>query len=367
MKKDVSVAMIGCGAFMGRQHLPNIAKMPNVKIRILCDLNGELLKKRQEEYKVENITSNADEIFEDPAIDVVLVGTRSNMHANFILEAAKAGKNVYVEKPMTMSMEETGKVMQAIKESGINVGVGFNRRFAPGAIEAKRLLQSYKSGPANIYYRIVDDHRIRPHYIFDMNDGGGHLLQECCHIFDLLAWLLESEPVEIYCTGPLETDNVLIMKFADESIATVICGGKGGLCYPKECMEVFCSSHTLVLDNFYEMRYDGPEGNFIKHFTEGSKNMDNFKENSMTEYYRAYFDMRPEDDLTGEHAANGLPIPSLDKGHKGLMKAFIDAISSGEKFSVGASAGARATICALKGYESIAKNIPCKIDQNIWI
>jgi predicted dehydrogenase len=351
---------------MARHHLPNILELPEVKLRTLCDLDEKLLARRQNEYHAEYITCDADKIFRDPEINIVLIGTRSKMHAYFILEAAKAGKHVYVEKPMTMTMDETEKVISAVKKSGINVGVGFNRRFAPSVIESKKLFQDYKKGPANIYYRIVDDHRIRPHYIFDMNNGGGHLLQECCHIFDMLSWFLESEPVEIYCTGPLETDNVLIMKFSDESIATVICGGKGGLCYPKECMEVFCSNRTLVLDSFYEIRYDGPEGNFIKHFPDGIKNIGEFSENSMSEYYRRSFSVRAQKDTVGEHAANGFPLPAPDKGHKGLIKAFINAAVLEKKFSIGISAGARATICALKAYESIKTNRPYSINPDAW-
>lgn len=366
MDKLVRIGVIGVGAFMARQHLPNIAKNKNIKIRALCDLNPELLKDRQQEYKADYITSNSVDIFKDPEIDAVLIGTRSKMHSPFILDAAKYNKPIYVEKPMTMTYEETKEVLEALKQSKINVGVGFNRRFAPAMLEAKRHFQSYKSSPANIYYRIVDNHRVRPHYIFDMADGGGHLLQECCHIFDLLSWFLESEPVEIYCTGPLETDNVLIMKFSDGSIATIICGGKGGLFYPKESMEVFCSNRTLVIDHFYEMRYDGPDGNFIKHFPLDHKNKVPMENQSMDEFYRKFFATRPDKDLVGEHAASGIAFPRPDKGHDAAMAEFIKAITTESRFSVDATDGARATICALKAYESIKKNMPVTIQTKMY-
>lgn len=363
MLKEVRIGAIGVGAFMARQHLPNILRNPAIKIHALCDLNKDLLRQRQEEYKPEYITSDADRIFKDPEIDAVLVGTRSRMHAPLLLKAAAAGKHIYVEKPMTMTYEETQAVLDAVKDSPINVGVGFNRRFAPAMVEAKKLFHEYKKGGAHIYYRIVDDHRIRPHYIFDLNDGGGHLLQEGCHIFDLLAWFLEAEPVEIYCAGPMETDNIAIIKFDDGSLATLICGGKGGLFYPKESMEVFCDNRTLVVDNFYELRFDGPCHNFIRHFPLSVQNRAIFDKDNMTGWYEKEFSCRPDYDISGEHKANDIPMPLCEKGHSAAMSAFADAIVNGTKFSINAIDGARATVCALKAYQSIKENRPVSISR----
>ncbi len=361
MERETNVAAIGVGAFMARQHLPNINRNPNIRIHTLCDLNEELLAQREKEYHPEKTTTNCEDVFTDPEVDAVIVGTRGAAHSDFIAMAAKYDKHIFVEKPMTQTYGETRKVLDVLKGKNINVGIGFNRRFAPSMVEAKQLFHSYKKDSANIIYRIVDDHRIRPHYIFDMDDGGGHLLAEGCHIFDLLAWFLDAEPVEIYATGPLETDNVLIIKYSDGSIATLVCGGKGGICYPKECMEVFCDNRTLTVDTFYEMRFDGPGENFIKTFPLAVKNRTEFAEDTMTEFYRKSFAARPDYDITGPHAANSLPTPAVDKGHSQAIAAFADAIVKGEKYSINAIDGARATVCALKGYESIKANLPVKI------
>lgn len=363
MNRTIKVGVIGVGAFMARQHLPNIKRNPAIEIHALCDLNQELLKQRQQEYSSSYITDNADDIFQDKSIDAVLVGTRSQMHAPMVLKAAAAGKHIYVEKPMTMNYRETKEVLEAVKNSDINVGIGFNRRFAPSILAAKELFRKYKKTAANIYYRIVDDHRIRPHYIFNMDDGGGHLLQEGCHIFDLLAWFLEAEPVEIYCVGPVETDNVATIKYDDGSIATIICGGKGGLFYPKEAMEVFCDNRTLVLDNFFELRFDGPGQNFIRHFPPAARNPVALDEETMTEWYRKEFASRPDYDISGEHKANNIPMPLCEKGHSAAMAAFTDAIINKTKFSVGVIDGARATVCALKAYQSIKENRPVSISS----
>lgn len=361
MGKIVNIGAVGVGAFMARQHLPNISDMAGIRIHTLCDLDETLLARRVEEYRPERWTTDAEEVFRDPEVDAVLVGTQGRQHAEFVMMAARYGKHVYVEKPMTMSMEETSRVLKAVSVSGINVGVGFNRRFAPSMVEAKRIFHDYKHGPCNLLYRIVDDHRVRPSYIFDMNEGGGHLLTEGCHIFDLMAWFLEQEPVEIYAAGPLETDNVVVIRFADDSLATMLCGGKGGVVYPKELMEVFCEARTLVVDHFYELRFDGPGENFIRTFPVVAGGGDVGGAPGMSGFYRASFAARPKEDITGPHAANGLRTPSVDKGHRQAIRAFAQALVEGEKYGAGVVDGARATVCALKGYESIRSGRPVRI------
>jgi len=364
MQHIVNIGAIGVGAFMARQHLPNILKNPAIRLHTLCDLDAKLLQQRAEEYKPKACTTNAAEIFSNPAIDAVLVGTRSRQHAQFILMAAAHGKHVYVEKPMTMSYAETRQVLDAVRAAKITVGVGFNRRFAPIMVEAKRVFREYRKGPSNIVYRIVDDHRIRPHYVFDLNDGGGHLLQEGCHIFDLLAWFLDEEPVEVYAVGPLETDNIVILKFDRGSLVTLVCGGKGGLCYPKELMEVFCDNRTLAVDNFFELRFDGPGGNFIRAFPAKKTGRSALTEETMTGFYKAGFAARPAEDLVGPHAANHLPLPAVDKGHAQAIAAFAESIVSGKPYAINAVDGARATVCALKAYESIRANRPVTMTKS---
>ena len=189
------------------------------------------------------------------------------------------------------------------------------------------------------------------------------MLGEGCHIFDLLSWFLDEEPVEIYATGPLETDNIVVIKFRDESVATMVCGGKGGLTYPKELMEVFCNARTLVVDSFFELRFDGPGGNLIRTFPLSARSPVAPEEDSMTGFYRASFAARPPQDIVGPHAANDLPMPSVDKGHVKAMTSFGEAMVSGAPFPVGVVDGARATICALKAYDSISTGKPVGISR----
>lgn len=360
MNSPLNVGIIGVGAFMSRQHLPNLARNPRFRIHTLCDLNADLLRQRAAQYAPAKCTSRDDEVFRDPEVDVIFVGTRNTLHAPLLLKALAHGKPIFVEKPMTSTREETHRVLDAARGKQVTVGVGFNRRFAPAMVEAKRLFDDFRRGPAHVVYRIVDDHDIRPAYIFRMEEGGGHLLQEGCHIFDLLAWFLGREPVEVYAAGPLETDNMVTLTFSDGSLATIICGGKGGLYYPKECIEVFCNRTTLAVDQFYELRMEGPDGRRIRTFEASGPTTPDPAE-GMTGFYRASFAQRPvcaPDDYDTQRNACRL---SVDKGHAASTDAFGDALLANTPYSVGLVDGARATICALTALDSIRQHRPLAI------
>lgn len=348
---------------MARQHLPNMLHNRRIRIHTLCDRDAILLAQRVAEFQPLHHTTESAEVFATPEIDAVMVGTRAEAHAAFILQAAVAGKAIFVEKPMTRTDAETTAVLQAVQNSGIMVGVGFNRRFAPAMTEAKKLLaDNRRNRPVNLIYRIVDDHRIRPAYIFDMADGGGHLLQEGCHIFDLLSWLLEEEPVEVYAAGPLETDNAVILKFSAGSLATILCGGKGGLFYPKELLEMFCEGTTIAVDQFYELRCDGAGGTVRRTFPLDPKSGVAPATPSMTAFYEAGFALRPAHDVIDLAEGNRLAQLKPDKGHNAAITAFADCLTTGRPYPADARAGARATICALRAYDSIRLNRPVPIE-----
>lgn len=365
-RKPLNAAVIGAGAFMGRQHLPNLARNPRFRVHTLCDLNAALLDERAAAYRPKVATTDTKEVFNNPDVDVVFVGTRSSQHARLILAALEHDKHVFVEKPMTMTLPETRRVLAAARRSRGQIGVGFNRRFAPSVVEARRLFAAFRKGPANVLYRIVDDHDIRPCYIFDMKEGGGHLLQEACHIFDLLSWFLDCEPVEVYAAGPLETDNLITVTFADGSIAGILCGGKGGCFYPKESMEVFCNRTTLALDQFYELRMDGPGGARLRTFplAANSRRLPPGAR-GMTGFYKASFAQRPAgvDDAARLIAAHKVFV---DKGHVQMLDAFGQALQDGAPFALSAVAGARATVCALRCYDSIRKGRPVAIKASAY-
>ena len=353
----LNAGMIGCGAFMSRQHLPNAKKDPHYRIRTLCDLNTDLLAERNREFGPARTCANADEVLSDPEIDVVFIGTKEDARADLIKRAAAAGKHMFVEKPMTKTYAETAEVLEAVKRAGVILGVGLNRRHAPIMIEAKHRFKEYRQGSARLIYRIVCAHQ-KPY-----PESKRHLLTEACHIFDLISWFLDEEPVEIYATGEIQDDNFVTIKMSGGSQAMMLCGALGGDHYPKELMEVFCARTTLAVDHFYELRVDGPAvgRNVLKTFPVSSKSDLTPEESTMTGFYRLSWEQRR--DREGLGRGQGLDGKRLyvNKGHEEEIARFAEAVLTCGHYAPGVVEGARATVCALKAFESIERNAPVPI------
>jgi len=354
MRRKVSVGFIGTGHFTAGNHMPNCRDNPHIHVRALCRRNRKLLEEQAEEYNPDYIATNYRELLDDSKLDWVFIGTRSQDHTRFIAEAAAAGRNVFVEKPMATTAKDCKEIVKTVRSAGIKLMVGYNRRFAPSMVEAKRLFKRRRQ-PAMLLYRIVDDARLWPAWPFNPKIGGGKLMSECCHIFDLLAWFTESEPVRVHAEGWVRDDNVITVKFANGTIATIVSGGLGSVAYPKELFEIFVEHSTIVLDSFVELRADGIRGATDKTFPllrdrhkklvrgEGfaslRKKMQLF-EKGITASQRkegAYYDTQP----------------IMDKGHYAELDAFAQAILKGQPSPVDEVEGARATVCCLKAIESL--------------
>lgn len=359
-KKVLNAAMIGCGNFMAYQHLPNVRKDPRYRIHTLCDLDRDLLARREREFGPARTCTDAGEVFADPEIDVVFIGTKEDARTSLILRAAEAGKHMFVEKPMTATNEETAAVLEAVRGSGVTLGIGFNRRYSPIMTEAKNHFESYRRGPASLLYRIVCSHP-RP-----CPEEKRHLLVEGCHIFDLVAWFLGEEPIEVFAGGTLQDDNPVLLKMSGGSDAFIYCGSRGGYHYPKELMEVFCNGTTLAADQFFELRIDGPGvgRNVLKNFPVSSKSDHEPEEKTMTGFYRLSWSQRRDQETLGPGRGLAAGHLYVNKGHEKEIAAFAEAIAAGRPFAPGVVEGARATVCALKAYESIAKNRPVHIEPS---
>jgi hypothetical protein len=149
----INVAVFGAGGFAQAHHLPNLKKISLYNIKAIVTRTGSNAKKIAEEYNAEYCTTDYKEVLQDETINMVVITIRHNLHAPLIIDAANAGKQIFVEKPIAMSYEECKKVSDAVIENNINLTMGFNRRFAPLAQKAKRIVEKRKN-PLIITYRI---------------------------------------------------------------------------------------------------------------------------------------------------------------------------------------------------------------------
>ena len=257
-KGDGVVGIIGAGNFTSAMILPCL-KRNSAKLKYISSstgLTGTVLAKK---YNVSHSTTENDIIFKDEEVDLVVITTRHNSHAALAIEALRNGKNVFIEKPLALNKEELDKVIEVYKQSGKTITVGFNRRFAPLAVEMKKALGS-ASTPMNIVATMNAGFIPSKVWIHDMEVGGGRIIGEACHFIDLITYLTGSK-VKSVCMNSLgtqpeeNTDNAsILLKYENGTNAVINYFANGSKGYAKERVEVFHQERTLVLDNWRKLK-----------------------------------------------------------------------------------------------------------------
>ena len=255
----ITIGLIGAGGFATGTLLPIIYNNDNkFRLKTIVNRTGEKALNAARQFNAERTSSNIDDILNDPEIDVVMICTRHNNHAELVLKALQAGKNVYVEKPLATTMDQLNMIKQFYKEnegqSVPNLMVGFNRRFSKYAVEVKRHLDK-RTAPVFVRYRM--NAGFIPADVWVHGDGG-RIIGEGCHIIDLMQYLVNKD-VTTFSESHfqpkqgmyLSEDNRFItMEFSDGSVAQVeyfACGSKD---LPKEYMEVHWEGKSIIMDDF---------------------------------------------------------------------------------------------------------------------
>jgi len=263
----INVAVIGAGGFAQAYHLPNLKKIPYYNIKAIVTRTGSNAKKIAREHGAEYCTTDYKEVLQDEDVNMIVIATRHNLHAPIIIEAANAGKHIFVEKPIAMSYEECKKVYDAIMENKVNLTMGFNRRFAPLAQKANRIVEKRKN-PLMITYRINSAGMKKEHWINDPVEGGGAIIGEGCHFFDFCNWIVRREPMRIYAEmissddgSILDANNIInTIRYEDGSVASVIYTTIGNESFSKERIEIFVDGGVITIDEFKELTVVGLDG-----------------------------------------------------------------------------------------------------------
>ncbi len=250
MNDRIVFGLIGAGGISRSQHLPNLTKAPHIQLKTVCDLNAELIRDAQTRHHIPHGTQRHREVLADPEIQAVLIATRAEAHVPLAIEALRAGKHVYVEKPLAETADECLELMMAQEESERQLVVGFNRRMAPAYQEAKRLIDTH-GGARNIHYRISD-----AYYIWGKAFGalpGTRIVHEVCHVFDLLRYLVGSDVTSICCMAARDDDDSLLLQFANGAVATIMSSGYVTYDMPKETLEVVVGLGALRVEDYVEL------------------------------------------------------------------------------------------------------------------
>ena len=263
-QKILNIGLIGCGAFAQFAHIPHLLSNKHCKIKAISTQHTKTASFCEKNYHPDYVSTNHKKILKDPDIDTVFIYTRHNSHADLSIEALKAGKNVFVEKPMGLTLEQCKNVYNTIKETNKSYMIGFNRRYSPFIIKAKELLTERKN-PIIINYRIANPYIPGNHWVFDPDIGGGPLIGELCHFTDIILHLMNSMPIELIAKGGNLSHKELdvydscsvIIKFQDGSIANITYNDLNGLEIPKERIEIFSGDSAIIIDDFIKMNTSG--------------------------------------------------------------------------------------------------------------
>lgn len=246
---------LGAGNFTGRTLLPAMKGTP-VRLRTIVSNSGVSGAHLAKKFGFVQSSTDPRAVLDDPAINTVFITTRHNAHAKQVLAALEAGKHVFVEKPLCLTLDELNAIRDAAKMRPAQLlMLGFNRRFSPHILAVKRELLG-ASGPKSLVFTANAGAIPANHWLQNPQVGGGRIVGEACHYIDLLRHLVGAPIVESkinYLGGEAgerhDTASIQLV-FADGSVGTVHYFANGDKGYPKERMEVFAGGRVIVVDNF---------------------------------------------------------------------------------------------------------------------
>jgi len=321
----IGVALVGAGNLARWAHLPNLKKTPGVRLRAIHSSSGARGKSYARRFGADYCASDYTEILKDPEIQAVVIVSRNQQHAAQALAALQAGKHVFVEKPMALTQEECRELSRAVEDTGKQLTVGFNRRYAPTYLALKKQMAK-RSGPAVLNCRINSPGVSGSYWMADPASGGA-ILGEACHFVDLMFWLLDSEPVEVSAYSlptdkrdPIGENNlVAAFRFADGSIANLTYSTVGSRTSAGERLEVFASGVGASAEDFKQT----------------------VLRTGMIRKNSSWF---------------------AEKGYEAQMRAFFAALKQGNPPDITVRDGVRSTLGCLCMLWSAREHAPCSID-----
>ena len=263
---SASIAFIGSGNYSTAVLIPAF-RGSGARLKAVVSAAGVSGLHAARKFGFESATTDAQSVLGDPGIDAVVITTRHDSHASMVCEALRAGKHVFVEKPLALTAAQVDEVESAHRQASEGgrppiLMVGFNRRFAPQVRRIHALLRG-AVGPKSFVMTVNAGAIPGEHWTQDRATGGGRIIGEGCHFIDLLRHLAGARISSISATAmesPQRDTVSICLGFADGSVGAVHYFANGSKSFPKERLEVFASGSVLQLDNFRRLRGFGWPG-----------------------------------------------------------------------------------------------------------
>jgi len=258
---EVNLAFIGAGSYAQGNLLPNLPESSNVIRKGVLTNSGTTSKRVAERFKFEFCTSNEEDIINNPEINTLFVTTRHDSHAKYVIKGLENGKNVFVEKPLCLNIDELIQIEKLSAETRKSVMIGFNRRFSPHATLIKNKLGN---GRMSMIYRINAGYIPADSWIQDVEIGGGRIIGEVCHFIDLMTFMCGSVPAKVIASALPDSQSLIdtvniIVEFENGSTGVIAYYANGSKLLNKEYFEVYSSGVTAIINDFKQCTIYGKE------------------------------------------------------------------------------------------------------------
>ena len=253
---NVKLGVIGAGDYVRSKLLPQF-QAAGAEFCVIATASGVSAVDVGKKFEFAQAVSNADEVFANQDLNLVLIGTRHDSHAELASRALSLGHNVFLEKPPALNDEQLEELIECARTSDGTLIVGYNRRFSPLAIAGREFFEK-RDAPLSIIYRVNAGRIGREHWIQNADEGGGRVVGEVCHFIDLMQFWIGAPPTTVFATpvnsrnqAVVDADSVFItLQFADGSNGCIAYLAEGDKSLAKERVEVFGGGKSFVLDDF---------------------------------------------------------------------------------------------------------------------
>ena len=257
--KEINIGIIGSGSYCGKVILPNLSTQKNIKFETIISKNGKSSSLFGKKYNFKNISTEINDVLNNDKISTVFITTRHDTHADILIKCLKKNKNIFLEKPLCINIEQHRAIANAYEDSRSILFMGYNRRFSSFTSIIKKLLNE-TSTPKNIQYTINATRIDKQNWIKDRNIGGGRLIGEVCHFLDYTNYLI-GKNISTYSVlsnvNDIDDNLIIQLKYNDNSLATINYLTNGSQKYQKENIRIFCSGKIIELDNFKKIKTYG--------------------------------------------------------------------------------------------------------------
>jgi len=327
----LEIAQFGAGR-IGQIHASNIAALKDARLRYVVDVNAEAAHKLAARHGAK--AASEREALADREIGAVLIASSTDTHARLAIAAARAGKAIFCEKPIDLSLAKVDSCLREVEKAGVPMFVGFNRRFDPSFAALKRRLQAGEIGA--LEQVVITSRDPAPPPLAYVKVSGGMFRDMTIHDFDMARWLLGEEPVEVFAWGGSLVDRkiaaagdidsaMLVLRTACDRMCHINNSRRAAYGYDQR-IEVFGAKGMLRAENRGETT--------VEHFSA-----------------RGTVSDRPLDFFLERYA----------EAYRAEMSAFVSALHERTAMPVAARDGRQALVLAEAALQSLRKKQPVKL------